>query len=353
MKQIRNLLCFVICAATVFLLASCGKKEETKPASSEQTLETTQVNYTEKWVLEPSIEADKIYSLPLCVFNDDTNHYDVSFGSVYIIEKDGKLGFIDSNGKIIIEPKYDTVETCTCTEGYIATVKPEGSYRETYNINLSFEELWSYPHKCEEFDGFIYEWNQQENKAETVREGYKTRNAVMPETVKDSQSGKYALALPGKLAGDYTYDTAGVFTGGLVALSKGGKWGYLDYSGKTVIPFEYDAVEGYGALGITDTAYESSEGYVTVLKDGQYGIFRTDGEQVVPCRYKALTTVCDGRVFALSDNGMWGILEIDKTVSDGITKESESQQETQEPESEFSNEENSSLASVDSDDVSE
>ena len=135
MKHIRNLLCFVICAATLILLVSCGKKDDAKPAASEQTPETTQINYTEKWVLEPSIEADKIYSLPLCTFNDDTNHYDVSFGSAYVIEKDGKFGFIDSNGKIIVEPKYDTVETCTCTEGYIATVKPEGAYRETYNIN--------------------------------------------------------------------------------------------------------------------------------------------------------------------------------------------------------------------------
>ena len=351
MKHIRNLLCFVICAATLILLVSCGKKDDAKPAASEQTPETTQINYTEKWVLEPSIEADKIYSLPLCTFNDDTNHYDVSFGSAYVIEKDGKFGFIDSNGKIIIEPKYDTVETCTCTEGYIATVKPEGAYRETYNINLSFDELWIYPHKCEEFDGYTYEWNQQENKAEALREGYRTRYCVMPEAVKDSQSGKYALALPGKLSGDYAYDAVGVFTGGLIALSKGGKWGYLDYSGKTVIPFEYDAVEGYGALGIADTAFESSEGYVTVVKDGKYGVFRTDGAQVVPCQYKSLTTVCDGRAFAMGDNGMWGILVIDETVSDGIAKESETQQDTQEPET--TDETDTTSAYDDSDDVSE
>ena len=343
MKHIRNLLCFVICAATVLLFASCGKKGEAEPSGSEQSPETTQVNYTEKWVVEPSIEADKIYSLPLCSFNEDTKHYDVTFGSAYIIEKDGKLGFIDSNGKIIIEPKYDTVETCTCTEGYIATVESDG-YTQTYNINLSFEELWSRSHKCEGFDGFTYEWNQQENKAQSVRDGYKTRDAVMPEAVKDSQSGKYALALPGKLSGDYSYDAAGVFTGGVIALSKGGKWGYLDYSGKTVIPFDYDAPEGYGALGITDTAYEASEGYVTVLKGGEYGIFRTDGEQIVPCRYKCLTTVCDGRVFALSDNGLWGILEIDKAISDGIKKETENM------EAETSAEESTN---ADSDDVSE
>ena len=36
------------------------------------------------------------------------------------------------------------------------------------------------------------------------------------------------------------YEDADSFNEGLAAVKKDGKWGYIDETGKTVIPFEYD-----------------------------------------------------------------------------------------------------------------
>lgn len=327
MKCFKKVFAFILCLMLVAGLCACGGKKQEN--GKDKTDSAQKIEYTETWVVEPSIEADRIFSLPLSSFNDKTNHYDVTFGDCYVIEKDGKFGFINSNGEVVVEPKYDTVETCICTDGYIATIKPEGSYRETYQIDMSFGEKWIYPHKCEEFNGYTYLWNSalemvSVQNGDTQADG----GSFLPEAVQ-LDSGKYAVVSADKLQGATDYDAAGVFTGGLVAMSKGGKWGYLNSKGEEVIPFEYAAVNGYSALGNSTTPYECSEGYVTVLKDGKYGIFKSDGMQIIPCRYKELTTVHDGRVFASNDGEVWGILLVDKQISDGIAVKTTSKPQTQ------------------------
>lgn len=337
MKSFKCLTAVVLCFALLLCFSACGEKQ-----ADTQSEKTQKTEYTEKWVVEPSIVADNIYSLPLCTFNEETNHYDVNYGDVYVIEKDGKLGFINSNGEIVVEPKYNTVETCICTDGYIATIKPEGSYRSTYKIDSSFNELWMYPHSCEEFEGYTYLWNAGLNTV-SVQNGdvQADGGAYLPEAV-GLDSGKYAVVSAGKIQGETDYDAAGVFTGGVVAMSKGSKWGYVNALGETVIPFSYDAVPDYSATGNGNTPYECSENYITVLKDGKYGIFKADGTQVVPCNYRSLTTVHDGRAFVSNDGGVWGILLIDETVSNGIVYQTEVVQSSTQPTEEATSQEVSS-----------
>ncbi len=326
MKCIKRVFALCLCLLLVAGLCACGDKQE---KDENKTDSAQKIEYKETWVVEPSIEADSIFSLPLCSFNDETNHYDVTFGDCYIFEKEGKFGFINSNGKVVVEPEYDTIETCPCTDGYIATIKPENSYRTTYVINGSFEAEWSYPHKCESFNGYTYQWNSALEKV-VIQSGDTQADGgnILPEAVR-LDSGKYAVSSAEKLQGKADYDSAGIFTGGIVAMSKGGKWGYLNAKGEQVIPFEYDAVTGYSALNNGDTPYECSEGYVTVLKGGKYGVFKADGTQVIPCQYARLTTVHDGRVFASNDGGVWGILLVDKQVSDGIATKTTTQSTTE------------------------
>lgn len=310
----------------ILSLTACADKEsEKKQADSKDTVKP--VEYNEKWVLEPSIQADNIFSLPIVEYNHNTNHYDVSYGDVYVAEKGGKFGFINSNGEMVIDFKYDTVETCTCTRDYIATIKPEGSYRTTYYINESLQETWHYPHACEAFSGYGYKWNAATSSINIIKiEGDSstptTWKTHLPETVEvagaENESSLFVLASPSGIATQEQYDCAGVFSGGLAAFSKNKKWGYVDSQGKEVIPFEYDAVEGYSALGRWNTPFECAENYVTVEKDGKRGIYKADGTLVVPCQYNALTTVHDGRAFASNEAGLWGILCIDEQISSGI-----------------------------------
>lgn len=63
------------------------------------------------------------------------------------------------------------------------------------------------------------------------------------------------------------YEDAGYFGDGeLAAVKKGGKWGYIDTDGKTVIPFQYDK------------AFLFNEGYAIVAKNGRTGEDPYSGE---------------------------------------------------------------------------
>lgn len=333
MKKIRMTLSFLICALIVFSLCSCEGKNDSGDSKKEQKT-VQQINYTEKWVVEPSIKADNIYSLPLVKFNEETNHYDVGFGDVYVIERDGKFGFIDSNGEEVIEPKYDSVETCPCSYGYIVTEKSEGLYSVTYLVNSSLKSIWRYPHKCTQKGDYVYKWDNTASTLSIEKVGENSnaktsKKAVLPECAGVAgEEKKYVFASASGLITKEIYDGAGVYTGSLAAVLKNGKWGYIDSNGKTVIPFEFSAVDSYSALGTESTPYECSENYVTVLKDGKYGIYKSDGTAVVPCKYKSLTTVHDGRAFCSDGAGVWGILCIDEEISDGIISPAEKNSST-------------------------
>ena len=317
--------------AAVFMLqlSACQSSQKKDDDKKEPDAAQTQVKqYTEKWVLSPSIKAQSIYSLPIVSFNESTNHYDVTYGDYYAIQKGGKFGLIDSNGKFIFEPEFASIETCPCYKGYIVTVQEGAYYTSTYHISEGNQKLWAYPHECKGFTGYSYLWNDASSKIMTEYSGTDSSAAkelkpVLPEAMQitdgNAPTGKYVIVNGGKAVSAKEFTGAGVFTGGLVALESKGKWGYVDSLGNTVIPFEFDAVENYSALkNKSNTPYECSEGYITVFRNGRYGIYNVDGEEVIPCQYTYLTTVHDGRAFASEDGRTWGILLVDEKISNGI-----------------------------------
>jgi hypothetical protein len=52
----------------------------------------------------------------------------------------------------------------------------------------------------------------------------------------------------------------------LARVKKDGKWGYIDKTGRTIIPIEYDYVESF-----------NSEGLAKVKKDEKYGFIDRTG----------------------------------------------------------------------------
>ncbi|MCQ2479989.1 MAG: WG repeat-containing protein [Clostridia bacterium] len=328
MKNFKRFLCILIVVALLIPLSACGKKKAVveKPQQT-KPLETTDI-YKERWLLAPSIKADAIYSLPIVTFNEKTNHYDVSYGDSYVIKKGEQYGLIDSNGVLVFEPQFDSIQTCPCFEGYIVTTKDGDYYHTTYHINSKNQKLWSYEHTCNGFTGYEYKWDKGSNSIDVSYKGddNKSTNDITPllpeamEIINGSELiEKFTLVNGGKPVGSQDYMGAGVFTGGLAAFNLNGKWGYVDSTGKTVIPFEFDAVERYNALnGKEDTPYEVSEGYVTVLRNGKFGIYNVEGDMIIPCLYSCLTTVHDGRAYASQDGKTWGVLLIDEAVSNGI-----------------------------------
>ena len=56
-------------------------------------------------------------------------------------------------------------------------------------------------------------------------------------------------------------------------MKKDGKWGYIDPTGKEVVPCQYD---GAGSF---------SDGLAHVKKDGKWGLIDPNGKEAIPCEY--------------------------------------------------------------------
>ena len=73
----------------------------------------------------------------------------------------------------------------------------------------------------------------------------------------------------------------------------GGKFGFIDKTGKTVIPFEYDsALRFYGD-------------YAVVSKDGKYGVINQRNETVIPFEYDKIFSELENNVFLCLNNGVY------------------------------------------------
>ncbi len=110
--------------------------------------------------------------------------------------------------------------------------------------------------------------------------------------IKDSKLGY--IDKTGREVIPFEYDTGYVFVNDLAAVQKDGKYGFIDKTGKTVIPFEYD------------NSFGSGDGLLTVEKDGKYGLIDAGNNLIVPLEYDDISTYMNGVAYAIKD----GILYI-------------------------------------------
>ena len=80
----------------------------------------------------------------------------------------------------------------------------------------------------------------------------------------------------GKEVIPYIYDFADSFHEGLAAVKKNGKWGYINKMGEMVIPRIYDHADSF------------HEGLAKVEKNGKYGYIDKMGKEVIPCIYDSI-----------------------------------------------------------------
>ncbi|WP_185113831.1 WG repeat-containing protein [Chryseobacterium sp. Leaf405] len=97
-----------------------------------------------------------------------------------------------------------------------------------------------------------------------------------------------------KLEGDY--DGINVFSYGLAAVHKNGKWGFIDNSGKLIIPLVYDNVD-----------YFRYSGLAAVKKDGKSGFINKLGAEIIPIIYDgAYQEMKDSNVL-VEKNKKWAV----------------------------------------------
>ena len=133
------------------------------------------------------------------------------------------------------------------------------------------------------------------------------------------------------------YDNAYSFSNGLAVVALNGKYGFIDETGREVIPCKYDGArtfsEGfarvllknkYGYIDTTgkevipfkyDFAYNFFEGFARVVLNDKYGFIDKTGRELTPCKYNYANDFCEG-LATVKLNDKFGY--IDKTGKEVI-----------------------------------
>lgn len=209
------------------------------------------------------------------------------------VEMNGKSGFIDRNGDIVIPCEYDRVSAGGFDEG-LCGVEKDGHWgyidrKGQIVIPMEFSNAGRFS------DGYA-------QACKNDKYGYidKEGNAVVPfeyDGASSFQNGKVTVAVNGKygiidLTGvvvvPFEYDYIYSFHDGLAMVSKGGKYGFIYGDGRVAIPVEYE------------TASLFKDGLSIVSKGGEFGCIDTAGTVVMPLKYDHLRRMDEGHFFAKS-----------------------------------------------------
>lgn len=229
-----------------------------------------------------------------------------SEGVLQVQDENGKWGYVDTNGDIVLEPQWDS-----SSEFYdgLAAAEKDGLYGY---INTTGEFVippqWDYAGAFDD-SGLGYIVKNKER-------GYIDEN--------------------GNIVISPQFDGCqGSFSEDLQAVSRNGKWGFIDKSGKFVIAPKYESagnfVQGVAAVKIDDewkyinkneeTVFEGvslastfSEGYA-VFKDKGYGLLDKDGNIILDSKYHMCTAVKNGLTL-VQEGGLLHIYDVSNVVVD-------------------------------------
>lgn len=284
---------------------------------------------TVQWVLEPTIEADTIDVLPLQRGSANLQDYNAfsmhKDDGLCLIVQGGRQGLIDYNGNLVVPAQYDKVEMGM--DGRYILSNGGGEYNGGASWTLQNDQLvsmsgmsmvetvgtapnrvlyWVPERDSLYISGGVDTWLEATYSAATPCAGW-----VVTQIEDECATGwdGYVVTDGTRPVSDTRYEAAGAFSSGLIPVCQGGKWGYLNAQGTTVLPFEFDAC---WANGSADGAlpYAATEGCVVVCRDGQYALYDVTGNCLIDFgQYEALRPVHDGKLWA-QQNGKWGVLAL-------------------------------------------
>ncbi|MCL2342174.1 MAG: WG repeat-containing protein [Firmicutes bacterium] len=184
----------------------------------------------------------------------------VSYFSSYT---NGEWGVIDNNGNTVIEPKYD--------EMIVVPNKNVPVFICAYSVD---DASGTYKAKAV---------NEQNNEILT---GYDTIQAL------DNYDSKQNIW----------------YEDNVLKVSKAGKYGLIDFSGKEILPCEYDDI----------TTLKGAKSNILVTKAGSVGLVKGNGQTIIPSSYKDIKILKDGYTnsyIIIDANNKYGIISTSGKVA--------------------------------------
>lgn len=194
--------------------------------------------------------------------------YDFSEGLAKVMV-DSKYGFIDTSGSEVIEVKYNNAYSFS---GGLAKVESD-----KYGcINIKGEEVVPFQYdEIGEFSEGVAWVKLNGNYGYINRSGeeiiplkyYFADNFSERLAQVETGSERFYISKKG-----VEYEDSGDYADGLVWVSRGGKYGYINKAGEEIVPLKYDMAEDF------------SEGLARVQLEELYGFINTSGKEVVPVK---------------------------------------------------------------------
>ncbi len=196
------------------------------------------------------------------------------------VKKNGKYGYIDTEGNIAIECEYE--DACDFSEG-LACVKKDGRYGyidTNGNTIIDFKYYDPYdghprqPEVGKFVDGVASVNNGNYGYVDTKGNVVIDFKLPMARAFHDGRAfvnGAYFIDKSGNNV--FHFDNYKIkslnFYDGLLLVKKDEKYGYVNTNGEVVIDFQFD------------DAYSFSNGLASIKKDGKYGFIDTKGNIVI------------------------------------------------------------------------
>lgn len=190
---------------------------------------------------------------------------------LFVVIVNDKRGYIDRNGKIVIEPKWNGANNFS--EGLAVVATNEGGYHEGY-IDTTGKVIIKpqYP-KARDFS---------EGLAAVGFGHFGMHNSGNHKTGFIDQTG--ALVIKPK------YRDAGSFSDGLAWVRDKDKYGFIDKTGRLVIALKFDSVLDF------------SDGLASVRVKKRWGVIDHSGRFVIPPKYSFIDQFSEG-VAAVKQGG--------------------------------------------------
>jgi len=290
---------FLLAVCTIFPSAWAqssgllGKLERVLPSSFDESRVTEK---TGTFAIKPQFDEAYSFSEGLAA---------VRFGS----EETGKWGFIDKDGKLVINPTFDKVSfTGTFRHGFVGVAKKDR--RAVLGYSWSFidtEGRLITPYKFGSAPMFSDDYADVYDP-DTGKWGYINKQgdwAIQPQfdlaflmidgfaavRVGDYDTGKWGfIDKTGRFVVNPLFDSARPLREGLAGVRVGDRWGFIDKTGEFVI-----------SPAFSDARPFSSDGYAAVaigegVSEQKWGLIDKSGEIVVPIEYGMLWLAGEGLV---------------------------------------------------------
>ncbi|MBW7476067.1 WG repeat-containing protein [Paenibacillus oenotherae] len=195
---------------------------------------------------------------------------------LYRIEKDGKFGFINVKGQIIIEPKYSIAVN---EQGNPAYVVADG--KQIY-YDAAGNKLFECPlNQCR----YISDGMAVYQKKIMMEDGtYQTRYGY--------------LNVKGEQVTEAIYHHASPFSDGLARVNMGKASGYIDKTGRLVIPYRFSST----------TEFSEGRAVVQLQAGGKYAYIDKTGKLITPAIYAHAGPFSDGAALVYVD-GKYGYID--------------------------------------------